>query len=126
MIPPPKGSSDQEMMKYVKDPSLSGIDFHQGLIITVGHLAKNADSPSCITVLAQLSDSGKLMSLVRSTTKGLHTFKFPGKASVAGKDKMAIAWNDKLAVITIITVAKGKMAVTSPYYTLTAAKKCAA
>ncbi|HVU58199.1 MAG TPA: DUF4836 family protein, partial [Puia sp.] len=131
MIPPPKGSSDQEMMKYIKDPSLTGIDFHQGLIITLGHLSKNVDSPSYITILTQISDSGKLMPLVRSTTKGLQSFKFPGKGSVIGKDKMAIAWNNKLVVVTIITVPKAKqidgtaMGI-SPYYTLTAAKKSAA
>src|SRR5690242_3479581 len=42
LIPPPKSASDQEMMKYIKDPSLSGIDFHQGFIITASHLNKNA------------------------------------------------------------------------------------
>jgi len=132
MIPPPKGATDQEMMKYVNDPSLTGIDFHQGLVIAVGHLAKNTDSPSCITIMAQLSDSGKLMSLVRSATKGLHTFKLPGKVSVAGKEKMAVAWNDKMAVVTIIIAPKsqqtatGTAMVSSSYYTLTAAKKSAA
>src|SRR5690242_16103654 len=71
LIPPPKSASDQEMMKYVKDPSLSGIDFHQGFIISSSHLNKSTDSPACITILAQLTDSGKLFSLIRDKEKGL-------------------------------------------------------
>ncbi|MBN8856606.1 MAG: hypothetical protein BGO55_23850 [Sphingobacteriales bacterium 50-39] len=130
LIPPPKSAGDQEMMKYVKDPSLSGIDFHQGFIIASSHLGKNADSPTCITILAQLSDSGKLLSLVRGKEKGLRTFKLPGKGSAAGKDKMAFAWNDKMVVVTVISNSskhaqnfKGSTGSSSPYYTLTAAKK---
>jgi len=130
LIPPSKSASDQEMMKYVKDPSLSGIDFHQGFIITSSHLSKSTDSPACITILAQLTDSGKLFSLIRDKEKGLRTFKLPGKGSAAGKDKMAFAWNDKMVVVTIITAPKqtqqnlkSSTAPSTAYYTLTAANK---
>jgi hypothetical protein len=130
MIPQPKSESDQEMMKYVKDPSLSGIDFHQGLIVASSHLAKNADSPSCVTVMAMLIDSGKLLSLVRSKEKGLHNYKLPGKGSAAGKDKIGLAWNEKMVVLTIITPStkhtqntKGNAIPGISHYTLAAAKK---
>lgn len=125
LIPPPKSAGDQEMMKYIKDPSLSGIDFHQGFIIAAGHLNKNADSPSYVTILVQLTDSGKLLPLIRDKQKGLHTFKLPGKGSAAGKDKMAFAWNDKMIVVTLINTPTraGEKRVYPQYYTLIAAKK---
>jgi len=132
LIPAPKSASDQEMMKYIKDPSQSGIDFHQGFIVATSHLDKNADSPTVVTILAQLSDSGKLLSLIRSKEKGLHTFKFP-KGSASGKDKMALAWNEKMIVVTIVTTSskntqnlKSSTGSPAPYYTLTAAKKSVA
>lgn len=129
LVPAPKSESDQEFMKYVKDPSLSGIDFHQGLIITSSHLDKNTDSPACLTILAHLVDSGKLLSLIRDKEKKLHSFKLPGKGSVAGEDRMAFAWNDKMVVFTIVIIPKhpeaGKVGAgaSSAYYTLAAAKK---
>jgi hypothetical protein len=135
LIPPPKNNnqSGEDLMKYVKDPSLSGVDFQKGVIVASGHLANNTDSPSVFTVLIQLSDSGKLMSLVRNGTKGLRNFKFPGKIQVAGKDKFAIACTDKFAVITFISAKtkpaqteQGTKPVVSPSYTLTAAKKSVA
>jgi hypothetical protein len=127
------------MMKYIKDPSLSGVDFHQGLVSAISHLSKNTDSPACVTMIIALSDSGKLLSLIRGKEKGLHTFRFPGKGMAIGKDKMAIAWNDKMLVMTLIDPLSKQIKtgptdkskpgapkkVVSPYYTMLAAKRSA-
>jgi len=105
-------------MQMLKDPSLAGVDIHQDIFI-----AQSAGNKwdSTVTIIIHLSDSGKFISLLRDKEKGLHTF-FPAKGRVVGKDKMTVAWDDKLAVFTIITPS-GVLSTSSATYTMNAAKK---
>lgn len=120
-IPPSKSASDQELMqKVLKDPAQAGVDIHQDIFIAQS-VGKNKYD-SILTILIHLTDSGKFIALLREKEKGLHTFHLPIKGRVIGKDKMTVAWDDKLAVFTIITPASTASQSTAAY-TMNAARK---
>lgn len=114
-IPLGKLNSDQQTMQLFKDPALAGVDIHQDIFVaegrnihqdifvTGGKSYNKLDSITTATILIHLSDSGKFSSMLQNDKeKGLRTL-LPGKGRVLGKDKWAVAYNDKLAVITIVT-----------------------
>jgi len=130
-------ASDPQLMELLKDPSTAGLDIHQDVFVAQ-NIRNPYDSGTQTTILFHLTDSAKFISLIRSKSKNLKTFHIAGKVRVAGIDMVACSWNDKLAVITIVTkpakvvaaaVSQGKKAITpvsTAFYTLAAAKKSVA
>jgi hypothetical protein len=136
-IPPSKAAADQQLIELLKDPAQTGIDIHQDIFVAQSGTEHAYDSSSYYTVLVHLSDSGKFVALLRSKEKGFRTF-LPLKGRVLGKERMALAYNDKLAVFTVITPSgkdvikatqrkssngKPLPPISSTPYTLAAAKK---
>ncbi|MDO6433223.1 DUF4836 family protein [Flavitalea sp. BT771] len=103
-IPPSKSGSDQEMMGLLKAPAEAGIDINQDIFVAHSGKVAKADSASFITVILHLADSGKFGALVRKGTD-IRTFRLPQGRAV-GKDKMSVAYDNKLAVFTIVTLDK--------------------
>jgi len=137
-IPPSKNSNDQ-MMAMLKDPAQAGIDINQDIFVTQGDKLTKLDSIGFTTILVHLTDSGKFGLLVNLIDKDIRTFRLPQGRAI-GKDKMAIAYDSKLAVITIVSLGskpggetgkrsldnkKAPVAI-SPNHTLGAAKRCLA
>lgn len=115
-IPPSKSTSNQQVMDILKDPSLAGVDIHQDLFIAQSGGDNKYDSTTYITLLVHLTDSGKFVAFMNGMEKDLHPLpmakgpaKGPAKTSAGGrligKDKTVMAYDDKLAVITIVTPA---------------------
>ncbi len=109
-IPPSKSTSDPQVMDILKDPSQAGIDINQDIFIAQTGGGNKYDSTTFITVLVHLTDSGKFVAFARGMQKDMRALpigKGPVNAStngrVIGKDKMTLAYNDKLAVITTVT-----------------------
>jgi len=138
-IPPSKSEKDQQLMDMLKDPAQAGVDIHQDIFIAqVGGGENKFDSSTTISVILHLTDSAKFIAFIRKE-KNFKTFQLPGKPRVIGKDLMALAWNDKLAVISTFTPSAKSMApenkkpavknsgvAAEASYTLTAARRSAA
>ncbi|HVW60875.1 MAG TPA: DUF4836 family protein [Puia sp.] len=116
-IPPSKSTSNQQVMDILKDPSLAGVDIRQDLFIAQSGGDNKYDSTTYITLLVHLTDSGKFIAFMNGMEKDLHPLpmaKGPARASAGGrligKDKTVMAYDDKLAVITIVTPAAKEVA----------------
>ena len=109
------------------DISNTGIDMRQDIIIAVKTTA-NTDSPTLITVIAHLVDSGKLASFIRDHDKEKHIIHLPGKERVAASNSTATAWTDKIVTMVIIKRPKGQVvdAATAAKDRLAAAHRSAA
>jgi hypothetical protein len=98
------GGGDQHTMELFKDPSQAGVDIHQDIFVAEGQNNNKLDSITIATVLIHLTDSGKFISMLQNDKeKGLRVL-LPGKGRVFGKDKWAVAYDDKLAALTFITI----------------------
>jgi Domain of unknown function (DUF4836) len=91
----------------LSDVSNTGIDMRQDIIIAVKTTA-NTDSPTLITVIAHLIDSGKLASFIRDHDKDKHIIHLPGKERVAASNSTATAWTDKIVTLVIVKHPKGQ------------------
>lgn len=102
-IPPSKSEKDQEIMNILREPSQAGVDIHQDIFIAqTGGGTNKYDSATVISIIAHLTDSAKFIAFIRKNDKAaFKTINLPNKTRVMGKDKVAFAWNDKLAVVTI-------------------------
>jgi len=89
-------------MEMLKDPSQAGVDINQDIFVAQSDKVTKLDSTSFITILVHLTDSGKFGALIRSKEPGIRTFRLPQGRAI-GKDKIAVAYDNKLAAITIIT-----------------------
>src|SRR3984957_3390774 len=69
-------------LSMLSDVSNTGIDMRQDIIIAVKPSA-NTDSPTFITVIAHLVDSGKLASFIREHEKDKQFTHLPGKENIA-------------------------------------------
>ncbi len=102
-------------MKLGKDNSLSmfsdigntGVDMRQDILVAVKSSA-GSDSPTFITVIAHLTDSGKLASFIRDHDKDKHIIHLPGKERVAASSSVATAWTDKIVTMVIVKLPKGQ------------------
>jgi Domain of unknown function (DUF4836) len=99
-LPPSKNAQTAMMFDLLKNPAAAGVDFSNNIFITQT-AASGSDTLSFINVLFQLSDSAKFRATLASAIGGLRFHRLPGKGTTAGKDKMGLAWNDRLAVITL-------------------------
>jgi len=98
---PSKSNSDQQMMALLRDPAQAGIDINQDIFVAQNDKVTKLDSASFITILVHLADSGKFGALVHKGTD-IRTYRLP-HGSALGKGKMSVAYDNKLAVFTIIT-----------------------
>jgi hypothetical protein len=95
-------------LSMLSDVSNTGIDMGQDIIIAVKSIA-NTDSPTYITVIAHLVDSGKLASFILQHDKDKHIIHLPGKERIATGSKEATAWNDKIVTMVIVKRPKGQL-----------------
>jgi hypothetical protein len=101
-IPSSKSGSNPQMMGMLKDPAQAGIDINQDIFVAQSEKRTKLDSTSFITILVHLTDSGKFASFIHAKEDGAHTFRLPQGRAI-GKDNMAVAYDNKLVAITIIT-----------------------
>ena len=104
----------------LKDPASIGIDLHQDMYITETSTAP--DSPAYTCFIIHLADSGKLAAYIRNSYPKARLFRVPGKNPAAGEHRnkdndgsnkiatwseegIGFAWNDRLAVLTLIRIA---------------------
>ena len=102
-MPAPKNlnAADQHLMEFLKDPSSSGVDFKSDMLLT--YTTKDLmDSASYTTVAMHLTDSSKFRAMLRKQMHGIRITRYPDKSYSAFKDKMAVAWNNELAVIVTV------------------------
>jgi Domain of unknown function (DUF4836) len=94
-------------LSMLSDVSNTGIDMRQDIIIAVKTSA-NTDSPTFITVIAHLVDSGKLATFILQHDKDKHIIHLPGKERIAAGSKEATAWTDKIVTMVIVKRPKGQ------------------
>jgi hypothetical protein len=99
-LPPSKNAHTAMMFDVLKNPADAGVDLSNNILIAQT-AASGSDTLSFINILFQLSDSAKFRTSLSRSISGLHFHRLPGKGTTAGKDKMGLAWNDKLVVITL-------------------------
>lgn len=100
----PKKDDVQQLANYLSDPGQVGVDAAPGVLIAQSNSTK-ADSPQYTTVLFALSDSGKLIKLLKEKSKPTPNERLvihPGKPRTATQGKTTFAWNDKLMVMTFV------------------------
>jgi hypothetical protein len=102
---PLKSMSGSPFPEELKHLSPAGIDIRQGIFIAQSG-SQSHDSTSYTLVLIPLTDSGAFLSQLRQQDTAMHMLHLPGKGGTAGKGKIGIAWNDRLAVITIAKAPK--------------------
>ncbi len=100
--------SKDNPLSMLSDVSNTGIDMRQDIIIAVKP-STNTDSPTFITVIAHLVDSGKLASFIREHDKDKHIAHLPGNENIAAGRREATAWNDKIVTMVIIKRPKGQL-----------------
>src|ERR1700743_412037 len=100
-------SGKDNPLSMLSDISNTGIDMRQDIIIAVKTSA-NTDTPTFITVLAHLIDSGKLASFIREHDKDKHLIQLPGRDRVAASSSQATAWTDKIVTMVIVKRPKGQ------------------
>jgi hypothetical protein len=96
-------------MSYLSDISNTGIDLRQDIIIAQ-KTPLNTDSPTCVSILAHLTDSGKFVAFLRKNEKEIHFMHIQGKVRSATSGKQAYAWDDKLVTMVVIKHSKGQAA----------------
>ncbi len=105
-IPPAKhgNGKSEEIMQFLKDPNWTGVNINQDLLVTASN-PDFVDSPSYTTVILHLADSSKFRIGIRKEAHGLRITRHSDKSFSAYKDKMALVWNNELAVIVVVTPA---------------------
>lgn len=103
----PKKDDLQKLVNYLSDPAQAGVDAGPGVLIAQSNSTK-PDSPQYTTVLFAVSDSAKLIKLLREGNKPNTTNSnlviHPGKPRTATLEKTTLAWNDKVMVMTFVKV----------------------
>jgi hypothetical protein len=99
-LPPTKNAQNNMMFDLLKNPAAAGVDLSNNILIAQT-TASGSDTLNFINVIFQLSDSAKFRASLTRTIGGLRFHRLPGKGTTAGKDKMGLAWNDRLVVITL-------------------------
>jgi hypothetical protein len=101
-LPPSKDPKAGMVINFLKDPSSTGVDIsHEILIAQITAAGTGADTVSYTQVLVPITDSAKFRKTLAGAMKDLHIHRLPGKGNTTYKDKMAMAWNDQLLVITL-------------------------
>jgi len=98
---PKKPANVQPVIDIIKDPSAGGIDIHRPIYIATTSPA-SLDSPTYTSIFIPLADSGKFVVGLNKLYPGTRIIHLAGKGRTAGKGKTGIAWNDQLAVITMV------------------------
>jgi hypothetical protein len=99
-LPPSKNAQNNMMFDLLKNPTAAGVDLSNNILIAQT-TASGSDTLNFINVIFQLSDSAKFRAALSRTIGGLRFHRLPGTGITAGKDKMGLAWNDRLVVITL-------------------------
>lgn len=96
----PNGANQQKMMDMIKNPFATGVNITKDFFIAeTDHADKGNDT--IITVLFHLTDSAKFVAFLSKQEQGIRFFNLPnGRA--AGKGKFGVAWDNELAVVTMI------------------------
>src|SRR5579872_398773 len=103
-VPPTGNSQANLIIDALKDPSCAGIDFSNNIFLAQTSASGNdADTLDFTSIVFQLSDSAKFRNLLAQAIPGLQVSTTAGKGMSFGKDKMGVAWNDKMVVITQAT-----------------------
>lgn len=103
-IPPGKDPHTSLILSILKDPAAAGIDLSNHIVFTqTSASGTGADTLSFTNILVQLSDSAKFRAAVVSAIPELRIHHLPGKGSSAARDKLGVAWNDRLVVITLVS-----------------------
>ena len=105
-LPPSKDAHTAMMFDILKNPAAAGVDLGNNILIaqTTASAQTTTSGPDTLTfinILFQLSDSAKFRAALTRSIGGLRLHRVPGKGVTAGKDKMGLAWNDRLVVITL-------------------------
>jgi hypothetical protein len=99
-----KNPKEQRMAACLIDPAKAGVDPRFGFIIAESNTAK-PDSPRYTTIIVPLSDSAKFIKFIRDDNDPAKDGKLTihsGKPRTATQGKAALAWNDKIVVITLV------------------------
>jgi hypothetical protein len=99
-LPPSKNAHTAMMFDLLKNPTAAGVDLSNNILVAQT-TASGSDTLNFINILFQLSDSAKFRASLNHSISGLRFHRLPGKGTTAGKDKMGLAWNDRLVVITL-------------------------
>src|ERR1700722_11814765 len=101
-LPPSKDPKAGMVVNFLKDPSSAGVDIsHEILIAQTTAAGTGADTVSYTQILVPITDSSKFRKTLVGAMKDLHIHRLPGKGNTTYKDKMAMAWNDQLLVVTL-------------------------
>lgn len=92
---------NQEMMELMKDPGLSGIDIHGDILVSSSG-KDPMDSASYTTMILHLADSSKFRIALRKGSPGLRIVRHADKSYSIYKNKIAITWNNELAVVVTV------------------------
>jgi hypothetical protein len=99
----PKNEENQKLFTYFSDPGLIGIDMRTGVFVTQSNVT-SLDSPRYTTLVFALSDSAKFIRFLKDQFKSedgkltIHA----GKLRTGVMARTALAWDDKLAVISFV------------------------
>jgi len=98
---PKKPANSQPFIDIVKNPSAGGVDIHHAIFIATTS-PSGLDSPTYTSIFIPLADSANFVAGLNKLYPGIRIIHLAGKGRTAGKEKTGIAWNDQLAVITIV------------------------
>jgi Domain of unknown function (DUF4836) len=116
-------SKNQEMMEFLKNPSMTGVDINGDVLITSSN-PDFRDSATYTTLILHLTDTSKFRIALRKQSTGIRITRYPDKSYSAHKDKMAIAWDKDLAVIMMVTAPmKSMMPYVPDMYKMDGSKK---
>jgi Domain of unknown function (DUF4836) len=101
-MPLPNNPHATMVFNIIKDPASAGIDLnHEILIAQTTATGVGADTVSFTQILVPLTDSAKFRATLTGAIQDLHIHRTPGQGATTSKDKMGMAWNDRLLVITM-------------------------
>lgn len=123
----PPSEDNKQMMAFFNDPAFAGINNSHGFIISETNVLR-LDSPRYTTVLISLTDSTKILQLIKGRKKANFAI-LPGKTRTAVEgDNTIYCWNDKLITMVVVKAPKNTTPTeaTTHRYHLAALRKCQA
>jgi hypothetical protein len=103
-VPSSGNAHSQLIAGALKDPGSAGVDLSRHIFVAqTAATGLGADSLQYIYILFALSDSAKFRAALSNAIPNLHVHHVIGKGFTIDKDNSATAWNNRLAVMTIIS-----------------------
>jgi hypothetical protein len=103
-IPSNGNAHGQLIAGVLKDPGAAGVDLSRHIFVAqIGATGLGKDTLRYLYILLALSDSARFRAALSKAIPGIHVHHVIGKGFTIDKDNSAMAWNDRLAVMTIIS-----------------------